>query len=259
VDVRLLRERNVTVTNSILTVVGIGMNLALFSLIYQFEYPVQSGGYNSHFPDFNILSAGLDILPLAFAMIVVATAASFAVSRTGVKPLALTGAGITALGFYLISVATSLTQALLYEFVVGAGLALLNASVINLLVLTVDPKDMGQATAMNSVFRNVGGSIGAPIAGSFLATYVLASGPLAGLPAHAAFQYAFWIAAGVTVVGGIMVLFGEEVLGPARHAKFAHLPTLPRNFRSSTNGRLRVPPPRAAPKVPSAPTPRSPP
>jgi len=231
VDGRLLRERNVTVTNAVLTVVGVGMNLALFSLIYQFEYPAASGGYNSKFPTFNILSAGLDIIPLALAMIVVATIASFSVSRTGVKPLALAGAGLTALGFYLVSIASTLTQALVYEFVIGAGLALLNASVINLLILTVDPKDMGQATAMNNVFRNVGGSVGSPIAGSLLATYTTTAvtqfGPLL-VPAHAAFQYAFWIAAIVTLVGSLTVLFGHEVLGPSRHPKFAHLPMLVR-------------------------------
>jgi len=230
IDRRLLGERNVAVTNIVLTVAGLGMYLALFSLIYQFEYPPASGGYNAAFPTYNILSAGLQIIPLALAMIAVAAIASFIVSRTGVKPLAIGGSALTALGFYLVSTATTLTQALTFEVVIGAGMALLNASVINLLVLTVDPKDMGQATAMNNVFRNLGGSVGAPIAGSLLATYVIKSGAFAGLglPTHVAFQYAFWIAAGITLIAGLTVLFGQEVLGPARHAKFAHLPTLPR-------------------------------
>lgn len=234
VDQRLLGERNVAVTNTVLTVVGLGMYLALFSLIYQFEYPSASGGYNGAWPTLSILSAGLEIIPLAVAMIVVAAVTSFTISRTGVKPLALAGSVLTALGFYLVSTATSLTQALAYEVVTGAGIALLNASVINLLVLTVDPRDMGQATAMNNVFRNVGGSVGAPIAGSLLTTFVIGSGPFAGLPARVAFQYAFWIAALVTLIGGVAVLFGQEVLGPSRHAKFAHLPTLPRRARATS-------------------------
>ncbi|HTS33841.1 MAG TPA: MFS transporter [Thermoplasmata archaeon] len=237
VDQKMLRERNVAVTNIVLTVAGLGMYLALFSLIYQFEFPFASGGYNGAFPSYNILSAGLDIVPLALAMIAVAALASFVVSTTGVKPLALGGSALTALGFYLVSIATSLTQALVYETVIGAGMALLNASVINLLVLTVDPKDMGQATAMNNVFRNVGGSVGAPIAGSLLATYVLTSGPFAGagVPAHLAFQYAFWIAAVITLAGGAAVVFAQEVLGPSRHPKFAHLPTLPRRARAGSS------------------------
>ncbi len=234
VDTQMLRERNVAVTNAVLTIVGLGMYVALFSLIYQFEYPLASGGYNASFPSFNILAAGLQIVPLALAMIFVAVIVSFAVSRVGVKPFAIGGSVVTAVGFYLLATAHTLPQALLYETVVGAGIALLNASVINLLILTVDPKDMGQATAMNNVFRNVGGSVGAPIAGSLLATYLITTGPHAGLgwPSHLAFQYAFYIAAGITLLAGLAIVFGQEVLGPARHPKFAHLPTLPRRSRA---------------------------
>jgi MFS family permease len=227
VDPRLLGERNVAVTNAVLTVAGLGMYMALFSLIYRFEFPAISGGFSQ-----DILQAGLDIVPLALSMLVVALIASVAVSRVGVKPLALGGAIVTSFGFYLLASASSLDQCLVYECVTGAGIALLNASIINMLVLTVDPKDMGQATAMNNVFRNLGGSVGAPIVGALLAAYVtgiiVPAGPLAGtdLPSSHAFQYAFWIAAVVTLVGGAAVLLGEEVLGPRRHAKFAHLPTL---------------------------------
>lgn len=245
VDVNLLTERNVSVTNVVLTVAGLGMYMALFTLIYQFEYPIASGGYNASCHsllncNFGILSAGIDILPLAAGMTVVALIASVLVSRVGVKPLALTGGLVTALGFALEAYAGSLGAALVIEVVVGAGIGLLNASIINLLILTVDPRDMGQATAMNNVFRNVGGSVGAPIAGSLLATYVLTSGAFAGyFPAHLAFQYAFLIAASITVVGTVTVFFAQEVLGSRRHAKFAHLPTLPRGIRGGS--RIPVP------------------
>jgi len=234
VDLHLLAERNVAVTNVVLTVAGLGMYLALFSLIYQFEFPAASGGYNSSCTglpcNFQILNAGIDIVPLAVGMTLVAVIASQVVSKIGVKPLALAGGLITAFGFLLEAYAANLTTALAFEVVVGGGMGLLNSSIINLLVLTVDPKDMGQATAMNNVFRNVGGSVGAPIAGSLLATYVLTSGAFAHVfPAHMAFQYAFFIAAAITVGGTAAVVLAEEVLGPQRHAKFAHLPTLQRN------------------------------
>jgi len=260
VDGRLLRDRNVAVTNIVLTVVGLGMYVALFALIYQFEFPPVSGGYNGSFtpanPSFNILAAGLDIIPLALGMIVFAALTSVVVSRTGVKPLAVAGAVITAVGFYLVSTASTLFQALTFELVIGAGMALLNASVINLLILTVDPKDMGQATAMNNVFRNVGGSVGAPVAASLLTTFVVTSGPFAGfgLPAHIAFQYAFWIAAGVTLVGGLTILFGHEVLGPARHARFAHFPVLARRTGRAGNGSPAGRPAEAPIGSPEAPT-----
>jgi MFS family permease len=254
VDVHLLAERNVTVTNIVLTVAGLGMYMALFTLIYQFEYPVASGGYNLSCTsllncNFGILAAGLDILPLAVGMTIVALITSVVVSRVGVKPLAVTGGLVTALGFALEAYATSLSTALIIEVVIGAGIGLLNASIINLLVLTVDPKDMGQATAMNNVFRNVGGSVGAPVAGSLLATYLLTNGPFAGIfPGHLAFQYAFFIAAAITVAGTVTVFFAQEVLGARRHPKFAHLPTLARGGR----GALSRPTPEEPTPSPSA-------
>ncbi len=237
VDQRLLRERNVAVTNIVLTVAGLGMYLAMFSLIYQFEYPIASGGYNAsctplNCSNFQILNAGIDILPLAVGMTCFALVTSVVVSRVGIKPLAFAGGLITALGFVLEAYASTLGVALAIEVLIGAGMGLLNASIINLLILTVDPKDMGQATAMNNVFRNVGGSVGAPIAGSILATYLLTSGPFAGyFPAHLAFQYVYLLAAAITVAGTVTVLFAQEVLGVRRHAKFAHHPMLPRRGR----------------------------
>jgi MFS family permease len=235
VDRKLLGQRNVAVTNIVLTVVGLGMYLSLFTLIYQFENPIAAGGYNTAFPSINILNAGIDIIPLALAMTLVAVVTSVVVNRTGVKPLALSGALVMALGFYLVSIATDLTQALLSEVVVGAGIALLTSSIINLLVLSVDPKDMGQATALNNVFRNVGGSVGAPIAGSLLATYLLTGSRFGAIPipSHFAFQLAFWIAAGITLAGAVAIFFGEEVVGPRRHPKFAHLPQLARGGRAA--------------------------
>jgi len=235
VDHRLLRERNVAVTNAVLTVAGLGMYMALFALIYRFESLGVSGGFSQ-----DILQAGLDIVPLALSMMAVAVVASIAVSRVGVKPLALGGSALTAFGFVLLASAKTLDQSLLYETVTGAGIALLNASIINMLILTVDPKDMGQATAMNNVFRNLGGSVGAPIVGSLLATYVVlvpaGGGTTLALPALLGFQYAFWIAAVITLVGGVAVVLGQEVLGPRRHEKFANQPQIVRRSGAPATG-----------------------
>jgi len=229
VDPRLLEERNVVVTNVVLTVAGLGMYMALFALIFRFEYPPISGGFS-----LDILQAGLGIIPLALSMMVSAIVASALVSRVGVKPLALVGTVLTSLGFLLLSETSTLDQILIDEIVTGSGIAFLNASIINMLVLTVDPKDMGQATAMNNVFRNLGGSVGAPIVGSILAAYVthiVVQG--VDLPKLLAFQYVFWVAAIVTLAAGAVVVFGEEVLGPRRHRKFSHHPQLLDRARAS--------------------------
>ncbi|MCI4354683.1 MAG: hypothetical protein L3K06_04890, partial [Thermoplasmata archaeon] len=95
-----------------------------------------------------------------------------------------------------------------------------------LLVLTVDPRDMGLATAMNGVVRSLGSSIGAPIAASLLTTFtaivvigtVANTTPpvpiLADLPSATAFHDAYLIASALFVIAGVVSLFAQEVLGP---------------------------------------------
>ncbi|EQD69944.1 transporter, major facilitator family, partial [mine drainage metagenome] len=97
---------------------------------------------------------------------------------------------ITAVAFLFAIPVQSLNQLYIAEFFMGAGIAIMNASVINLLVLTVAPRDMGLATSMNSVFRNVGSSVGAPLSGSLLATFVYAVVPgIGAIPSTEAFQW----------------------------------------------------------------------
>ncbi len=165
----------------------------------------------------NIAGAGDALVPLAAGMLVFAPIAGVLVSRVGVKPLAALGAAVSAAGFALAIPVQPLVSLLAVEFIIGAGIAILNAAVINLLILTVAPRDMGLATSMNSVFRNVGSSVGAPISGAFLATWVTltAFGPI---PSTLAFQWSFGIAVLAFGLAGIIVLFGDEVLGPRASA-----------------------------------------
>jgi len=210
-DVSLLRERNVLVTNVVGTVAGLGMYLALLSMVFLFESPVSSGGYGQ-----SILGAGLSLVPLALGMLVFAALAGFLVSRVGTRPMTVIGAVVTAISFLLAIPAQSLTSLLLVEFGIGAGIGITNSGVINLLVLTVNPRKMGLATSLSAVFRNIGSSIGAPLSGSLLTTFTIVLvtpvGP-ATIPSFLAFQWSFALAAVFFGFAGGFVLFGREVLG----------------------------------------------
>lgn len=207
VDVRMLRTRNVLVTNMVGAVSGMGMYLALLSMTFLFQMPAPVG-YS-----LNISQAGDALVPLAVGMIIFSFVAGFLVSRVGTKPLTAVGAAVTAVGFLLAIPSQPLVSLLAVEFIIGAGIAIMNAAVINLLVLTVAPRDMGLATSMNSVFRNVGSAVGAPVSGAILATWVTMSviGPI---PSTTAFAWSFAIAVAAFVAAGVIVLFGHEVLGP---------------------------------------------
>lgn len=211
-NLRLLSLRNVVSTNITFAGAGLGMFLAFQAYVYKLELPPPAGF------GFSIFMAGLSLLPLAVAIAIFAPLTGKLVSRFGVKPVAVTGAVVGVLGFLLSAVAESSACLLFAIFVTGAGISILNASTINLLVLTVDPGDMGLATSMNAVFRNLGRSLGAPIAGAliamFTATVVTGSGVLQTLPTARAFQYSFYFAAALFILIAFVLLLAEEVLGP---------------------------------------------
>ncbi len=75
---------------------------------------------------------------------------------------------------------------------------------------------MGLATSLNTVFRNAGSSLGAPIAGWLISTYVfqvLVQGHTVLLPQNIAFQYSYYFAVAGFIVALIISLFAREVIG----------------------------------------------
>lgn len=205
-DVKMLRRRNVLVTNLVVVVSGFGMFLAFQALTFKLEYP-SPVGYG-----LNIFQTGLSFVAFAVPMLIFAPVASLVVTRLGTRPMTMVGCGIAALGFYSATLGTSVTDLLASMFVIGAGIAVMNASVINLLVLTVEPREMGLATSLNAVFRNVGSSVGAPLAGSLMSTFtVVAFGQT--FPSATAFHDAYLIAAIASVFAAGIVVFAHEILG----------------------------------------------
>lgn len=210
-DFGLLRQRNVMVTNVVGAVAGLGMYLALLSMVFLFETPTAVGGYGE-----SILGAGLGLVPLALGMLVFAALAGMVVSRVGTRPMTAIGAGVTAVAFLTAIPPHPLDVLLVVEFFIGAGIGITNSGMINLLVLTVNPREMGLATSLSSVFRNMGSSIGAPLSGSLLATFTTVLVTPAGsvvLPSFLAFQWSFALAAISFGAAGAFVVFGREVLG----------------------------------------------
>lgn len=214
-NLRLLAMRNVMVTNFVILSL-LGITLAEQVLVFKLELP-SPVGYG-----FDIFQAGLSIVPFAIAMFIFAPITGLVVSKLGVKPLAFFGSLLAVVGFLLAAQASTYVELLTFLFIVGSGISIMISSVQNLLLLTVDPRDMGLTTAMNTVFRNLGDSIGAPIAGSVLSTFtvsVLVGYSKAGtaiyrsFPSAAAFEYCFYIAAAAFAVIAIVILFGREVLG----------------------------------------------
>jgi MFS family permease len=211
-----LAVRNVLVSNLIGVVVGLGMLLAFQSIVYQLEYP-KPVGYS-----FDIFTAGLYLLPMALTMLVVMLPVGIMISKIGTKPFLFAGGIIGTIGFLLLSTATTAIQIPECLVVASVGMAMLMASAQNLLVLSVKPQEMGLQTAMNTVFRNVGSSLGAPIAGSILSTFtvLVTVGPTTLLlPTETAFKYIYYVAAVAFLLAFVAALFAHEVIGKKAKAE----------------------------------------
>lgn len=209
---RLLAMKNVMVANIVLTIAGMGMMLSMFALTFRFQYVLFAGQSNV------ILKTGISLIPFAIGTMLFGPIAGALVTRTGVKPLAIIGTVLTAIGFLLQATLPSYYGVLFYEFVTGAGLSLLNGTLINFIVLTVNPRDMGLATAMNGTFRSLGSSVGSPIGGSILSTWVITVATLQ-IPTSTAYYYAFLVGAVAFFAVALIIPLGNEVLGKRKSAK----------------------------------------
>ena len=212
-DLNLLRKRNVIVSNLTLTIAGIGMYLSLQALSYKFETPKPYGF------GLSILDTGISLVSFAIGMIVFSIITGKVITRVGIKPLSALGAIISAVGFFLLAISPTYYETIMWEFVIGAGMAIMNATLINLLVLSVEPSNMGLAVSINSTFRFLGSSIGSPIAGAVLSLYsvsITTRGQVFSFPDSTAFYWAFVIGAITFLIAAIFAAAGKEMLGRGR-------------------------------------------
>ena len=91
---------------------------------------------------------------------------------------------------------------ILWSCITSAGVGAAFAAIPNLIVGAVDKHETGEATGVNTVMRNIGSAVGAQVAGTIIATHVLAS----GLTANTGFTIAFLVSAIGAVIAGLSVL-----------------------------------------------------
>ena len=131
--------------------------------------------------------SGLQLLPLMAGLLVTSIVGGQIVSRTGkyrIFPIA--GTAIMSVGLFLLSRLTVHTSTMgatavlfLTGFVIGLVMQVLVVAVQN----AVSYRDLGAATAGNTLFRNVGSSVGVAVIGTIFATQLASR-------LHAAFPHA---------------------------------------------------------------------
>ncbi|MGD0550681.1 MAG: hypothetical protein ABSA81_09080, partial [Candidatus Bathyarchaeia archaeon] len=109
-----------------------------------------------------------------------------------------------------------------YLVVYAIGGGMMTVSIQNLLVLSIAKGEMGLGTSLNTAFRYIGQTLGTPVAGALLSTFVASytiGGHVLSLPARAAFQYCFYTATVALIVVGLLTIFAREVIGKKMDAK----------------------------------------
>ena len=166
VDMRMMRIRGVWTTNAVAALLGFGM-YSSFILIPDFvETPSRVGyGFGA-----SVTEAGLFLLPATVAMFVFGAQTGRLEKRFGSKPPLLAGAVFASSAYMLLALFhDERWQIYLGAFLLGAGIGLAFAAMVNLIIENVGPAETGIATGMNTVTRTVGGAFGGAVVASLLA------------------------------------------------------------------------------------------
>src|SRR5436309_9304179 len=147
--------------------------------------------------------AGLLLAPGGLLSLLVAPLVGRIGERSGSKTPFLAGCLLAAGALLGMALAhDSIPLVILWSAVTSVGVGAAFAAIPNLIVGAVDARQTGEATGANTVVRNIGSAVGAQVAGTIIATHVLAS----GLPTNTAFTIAFLIGAIGAVVAALSVL-----------------------------------------------------
>ncbi len=166
--VSIISQRNPLIVNIgiMFAAFGISMMSQANTYIFQMRPPYGFGK--------SVLDSGLLMTPMALSMLVVAPLGGKMMPKIGAKILAMLGAAIA--GIMLLILAQYANTVKLWEFVasitvIGSGITLMNVSLINILVFSVEQRHMGVATGANTLFRNFGSTWGPAIAGTVMSMY----------------------------------------------------------------------------------------
>jgi EmrB/QacA subfamily drug resistance transporter len=166
VDMRMMRIRGVWTTNTVAALLGFGM-YSSFILIPDFVETPKHVGYGF---GASVTEAGLFLLPATVAMLIFGAQTGRLEKRFGSKPPLLAGALFASAAYALLALFRDESwQIYLAAFLLGAGIGLAFAAMVNLIIENVGPAETGIATGMNTVTRTVGGAFGGAVVASILA------------------------------------------------------------------------------------------
>jgi MFS family permease len=214
VNMATFARRPVLTTNIATLLIGSAM-ISTFVLVPQLGQLPKGGeiGFG-----LSATEAGLLLAPGGLASLLIAPFIGRIGERSGSKTPFLAGCLVVAGALLGLALAHgSVGLVVLWSCLVSLGSGAAFAAIPNLIVGAVSDRETGEATGVNTIVRNIGSAIGAQIAGSLIATHILAS----GLPQNAGFEIAFLISAAGAIVAALSVLL---IPGHSREPRAAMQP-----------------------------------
>ena len=195
VPFRIFRSRSLSTANIVMLLVGGAFFAMWYFLTFYFQYILR----------YDAVRTGFAFLPMALAIIAGAQLSSRILTKTGVRPLLLTGTSLATLGFLWISLIktdSSYWGAIFTPSVVCAfAIGLLFAPLATAATAQVERSESGLASGVLNAARQVGGSVALAVLGtaaaSRTATFLAPSSPIALVSGY---HRAFQISALITLV-----------------------------------------------------------
>jgi MFS transporter, DHA2 family, multidrug resistance protein len=140
---------------------------------------------------YSALETGIRVLPVAFGMVLSSKLSIGLVERLGTKAAVASGLAIVAAALAMYTgfgVDTAYSEVGLALFLMGAGMGLAMSPATEAIMGALPKERAGTGSAMNDVVREVGGTFGVAVLGSFLSSGFASAmdGSLSGLPAEQA-------------------------------------------------------------------------
>jgi len=197
VDMRMMRRRPVWTTNLSALFLGVGLFGQGFLISQLAELPKSTGfGFGA-----DVTGAGLFLLPSTVMLLTFSSLAGRFEARWGSRACFLAGTTTNALADLVLMLGFR-APALVYlgSGLLGVGIGLSYAAMVNLIVSAVDERQTGVATGMNAIMRTIGGAFGSQIAASTLAGNI---SPATGHPTTTGFVVGFCALAGGSLIAAV--------------------------------------------------------
>ncbi|KJE49629.1 multidrug transporter [Acidiplasma aeolicum] len=218
INMKLLKVRNVLMANIIGLFAMAAMYFLFFTVPTLLQDPAPAGFGKS------IIDSGLIMFPATVMNMLFAPVAARVIRRKGPKLAIFIGLTVDLIGFILLYLyRSSLLEILLDTMFVGAGISMMLVGIINVLLISTPREHAGEATGINTVFRDIGMSI-APAVGGVLETMytvpvvvgeVDVNGILVaikhGFPDATAYNYIYLIGVVFVIFGFIFTAFIKKV------------------------------------------------